>query len=133
MLRRLHISARLTLTVTLLSLGAYAEDRYLVKVNGDVNLLAERYGLTVVKSFGGSGKGLHVLASKGSPPLSVLQSLSSEFSVQSAEPEKALRLPGFQPGAPVHPASATQGSTSISSTMIRYYKTDAPSAYVNQP
>ena len=133
MSRRLHISVRLTLLVALTTLGAFAEDRYLVKVNGDVNAVAKRYGLTVVKSLTGSGSGRHVLSSKGVLPLSVLHSLASEFAVRSAEAEKPVRLPGFKPATPIHPSGAPAGSTRISSTLIRYYDTYASSAYVNQP
>ena len=130
---RLHISARITLLVALTSIGAFAEDRYLVKVNGDVNEVAKRYGLTVVKSLGGSGSGRHVLSYKGAQPLNVLRNLSTEFAVSSAEAEKPVRLPGIKPATAVHPSSAGPGPTRFSSTLIRYHDTYASSAYVNQP
>ena len=133
MSRRLHNSVRITVLVALTTLGAFAEDRYLVKVNGDVNAVAKRYGLTVVKSLTGSGLGRHVLSSKSALPLTVLHNLTSESAVKSAENEKPVRLPGFKPATPVHPAGAPAGSTRISSTLIRYHDTYASSAYVNQP
>src|SRR4051794_3570211 len=106
MSRRLHNSVRIALLVALTTLGAFAEDRYLVKVNGDVNAVAKRYGLTVVKSLNGSGYGRHVLSSKGALPLAVLRNLSTEFAVRSAEAEKSVRLPGIKPAAAVHPSGA---------------------------
>src|ERR1035437_1042960 len=56
-----------------------------------------------------------------------------EFAVQSAEQEKAVRLPGIKPGSPVHPAGAPAAATRLSSTLIRYHNSYAASAYVNQP
>jgi subtilisin family serine protease len=133
MSRRLHKSVRIALLVALSTLAAFAEDRYLVKVNGDVNAVASRYGLTVVKSLTGSGLGYYVLSSKGSAPATVLRNLSSEIAVTSAEPEKTVRLPGIGPAAPVRTADTAAGSISFSSTLIRYYGSFAASAYVNQP
>ena len=130
MLRRLHTSVRIVILSALFVLGAFAEDRYLVKVTGDVNAIASRYGLTVVKSLTGSASGHHILSSKGAVPQRVLNSLASEFAVSSAETEKPVRLPGIKPAAPVHPATAAKAATSISSTLIRYYNSFAASAYV---
>jgi hypothetical protein len=96
MSRRIHISVRLALLISICSLAALAEDRYLVKVAGDVNGIAIRYGLTVVRSMGGSASGHHVLSSKGPISQTVLRSLATEFSVSSAEAEKAVRLPGIK-------------------------------------
>jgi subtilisin family serine protease len=117
----------------LLSLGAFAEDRYFVKVTGDVNGIARRHGLTVVKSLTGSAAGYHVLSSNGPVPRTVLQNLSMEFAVSSAEPEKLVQLPGIKAAATVHPASAAAAGLRISSTLIRYHDSYAASAYVNQP
>ncbi|MEO8369188.1 MAG: S8 family serine peptidase [Candidatus Solibacter sp.] len=133
MSRRLHNSVRIALLVALTTLGGFAEDRYLVKVNGDVNAVAKRYGLTVVKSLAGSGSGRHVLSSKGTLPITVLRNLSAEFAVRSAESEKPVRLPGIKPATAVHPSGAPAGSTRFASTLIRYHDTYASSAYVNQP
>jgi hypothetical protein len=133
MSRRLHNSVRIALLVALTTLGGFAEDRYLVKVNGDVNAVAKRHGLTVVKSFNGSGYGQHVLSSQGALPQAVLRNLSTEFAVRSAEAEKPVRLPGIKPATAVHPLNAPAGSTRFSSTLIRYHDSFASSAYVNQP
>ena len=124
---------RIALLVALYALGAFAEDRYLVKVTGDVNGVAKRHGLTVVKSLTGSASGQHVLSSRGVDPQTMLRSLSMEFAVNSAEAEKAVRLPGIKPGSPVHPAGAPAAATRLSSTLIRYHNSYAASAYVNQP
>jgi subtilisin family serine protease len=133
MSRKIHISMRIALLISLCSLGALAEDRYFVKVAGDVDGIARRYGLTVVRSLGGSASGHHVLSSKGPISQTVLRSLATEFAVSSAEAEKAVRLPGIKAGAPVHPAGAPPAATNIPSVLISYYNSYAASAYVNQP
>ena len=76
---------------------------------GDVNGIAKRYGLTVVKSLSGSASGHHVLASRGAIPAAVLRSLATEFAVSSAEVEKAVRLPGIKPAAPSPPRRRALG------------------------
>jgi subtilisin family serine protease len=133
MSRRPHILLRIALLTALFALGAFAEDRYLVKVTGDVNGIAKRYGLSVVKSLTGSAAGQHVLASTGADPQTMLRNLLSEFAVNRAEVEQPVRLPGIQAAGAVHPASAPAAASSISSTLIRYYGSYAASAYVNQP
>lgn len=133
MSRRSHTSLRIALLMALFALGVFAEDRYLVKVTGDVNAIAKRHGLVVVKSLTGSAAGRHVLASTGADPKTVLRNLLSEFAVNSAETEQPVRLPGIQAAGAVHPAAAPAAASSISSTLIRYYGSYAASAYVNQP
>jgi subtilisin family serine protease len=133
MSRRLHTSVRIACLAAFCSIGAFAEDRYLVKGAGDINDIAARHGLTVVKSLNGSASGLYVLASKGVIPQSVLRSLSMDTAVQSAEPEKAVRLPGIHSSAPINPAGASAAGLALSSTPIAYYSSYAASAYVNQP
>ena len=133
MSRRSHILLRIALLMAFFALGAFAEDRYLVKVTGDVNRIAKRYGLTVVKSLTGSAAGRHVLASTGADPQTVLRNLLSEFAVNSAEAEQPVQLPGIKAAGAVHPAGAPAAASSISSTLIRYYGSYAASAYVNQP
>ena len=122
---------RIAFLIALYSLGAFAEDRYLVKGTGDIHDIAVRHGLTVVKSLAGSASGLYVLSSKGAIPQTVLRSLSMDSAVQSAEPEKAVRVPGIKASATVHPASGP--GLRLSSTLVRYYNSYAASAYVNQP
>jgi subtilisin family serine protease len=124
---------RIAFLIALYSLGAFAEDRYLVKGTGDIHDIAVRHGLTVVKSLAGSASGLYVLSSKGAIPQTVLRSLSMDSAVQSAEPEKAVRVPGIKASATVHPASAPAAGLRISSRLVPYYNSYAASAYVNQP
>jgi subtilisin family serine protease len=133
MLRKLHISVRIALLAALYALGASAEDRFLVKVTGDVGPVAKRHGLTVVKSLTGSASGQYVLSSIGTNPQAVRRNLSLEAAVQSVEQDKPVWLPGRKAAATIHPASTAAAGPSISSTLIRYYKTYAASAYVNQP
>jgi subtilisin family serine protease len=133
MSRRSHTLLRIALLTALFTLGAFAEDRYLVKVTGDAQAIAKQHGLTVVKSLTGSAAGRHVLASTGADPQTVLRNLLSEFAVNSAEVEQPVRLPGINPASAVHPAGAPAGASSISSTLVRYYGSYAASAYVKQP
>jgi subtilisin family serine protease len=133
MSRKIHTSVRIALLISLCSVGALAEDRYLVKVAGGVDGIAQRYGLTVVRSLGGSAAGYYVLSSKEPISQTVLSSLATEFAVSSAEAEKAVRLPGIKAGAPVHPSGAPAAATSIPSVLISYYNSFAASAYVDQP
>ena len=133
MSRRPHNLLRIALLTALFALGAFAEDRYLVKVTGDVNGIAKRYGLTVVKSLTGSAAGQHVLSSTGADRQTVLRNLSLEFAVNSAEVEQPVRLPGIKAASAVHPAGAPAAASSISSTLVRYYNSYAASAYVDQP
>jgi subtilisin family serine protease len=124
---------RIALLVAIFAVGAFAEDRFLVKVTGDVYGVATRHGLTVVKSLTGSATGQHVLSSKGANPQTVLRSLSLEFAVNSAEAEKPVWLPGRKSSATIHPASAPATGLRISSRLVPYYNSYAASAYVNQP
>ena len=133
MSHRPHNVARIALLMALFALGAFAEDRYLVKVTGDVNEIAGRYGLKVVKSLTGSAAGRHVLSSTGLDRQAVLRNLLSEFAVNTAETEQPVRLPGIHAAGAVHPAGAPTAPGSLSSTLVRYYDSFASSAYVNQP
>ncbi len=133
MSRRLHIPMRLPLLIALFSLGAFAEDFYFVKVQGDVNELARRHGLTVVKSLGGSAANLHVLSSSGRDPQTVLHSLGAEFSVRTVESDSAVVLPGIRPASAVVRPAASTTAISISSTLVRYHNSFVASGYLNQP
>jgi subtilisin family serine protease len=133
MSRRLQIPVRLSLLTALLSIGALAEDRFLVKVTGDVNAIAQRHGLRVVKSLGGSATGKHVLASSGGNPQLLLRELASEFSVQTAETDAPVVLPGIKPKSSVVPTASSGALFSIPSTLVRYRNSYVPSAYLNQP
>ena len=131
MSRRLHISMRIALLVTLFCLGAFAQEKYFVTVTGDVNGIAKRYNLTVVKSLAGSA-GQHVLSSKGANPHSVLRSLSLDSAVKSAELDKVVLLPGKKAAATVYPAGPAAG-IHLFSLPFFYYNSPASSAYITQP
>src|SRR4051794_14461784 len=133
MLGRLFTLVRIATLVALFSFGAFAEDHYVVKVQGDVNAVAKRNGLTVVKSLGGLASGYYVLSSKGISPQTVLHGLAAEFSVRSAEPDKAVALPGIKPAAGVVHAATSTSRLSISSSLVRYHNSLVASGYLNQP
>jgi subtilisin family serine protease len=124
---------RLPLLIALFSLAAFAEDFYFVKVQGDVNELARRHGLTVVKSLAGSAANLHVLSSSGRDPQTVLHSLGAEFSVRTVESDSAVVLPGIRPASAVVRPAASTTAISISSTLVRYHNSFVASGYLNQP
>ena len=74
MLKTLHIPARVGLLALAFSAFGLAEDRFVIKVDGDVNFVASRNHLTVVKSLKGSGYGVHVVTGpKGVDAQHVLQ------------------------------------------------------------
>jgi subtilisin family serine protease len=133
MSRRFHISVRISLLSALFSLGAFAEDRYFVKVNGDVNAVAMRYGLTVVKSLGGTATGKHILSSQGQNPQNVLRSLAADFSVQTVESDNPVVLPGIKPASSIVRTAASGTGFSVSSTLVRYHNSFVASGYLNQP
>jgi subtilisin family serine protease len=132
MLRRLHISVRIALLVALYCLGAFAQDKYFVSVTGDVNGIAKRHGLTVVKSLAGSA-GQHVLTSTGINRHTVLRGLSLDSEVKSAELDKLVLLPGKKAAATLYPASTPGTGLRIYSPPVRYYNSTATLAYVEQP
>lgn len=133
MSRRNHISARLALVAALLPLGAFAEDRYLVKATGDIQGIANRHNLTLVKSLSGSAAGYYVLSSRGPLPQSVLSALAQETAVKSAESEKPVPLPGLRSRQTVKPAATNPGSIRISSFPTFYYTSFAVTGYTDQP
>src|SRR5437879_1045774 len=106
MSRKLHISIRTGLLLALCCLVGFAEDRYVIHTKGDVEGIASRYGLRVVKSLGGSGIGMHVVASSGQNPANVLRSLALDAGVNSAEQDQPVLLPGQRSDSAVHPSSA---------------------------
>src|SRR5262249_46555309 len=96
MFNKLHIPARVSLLVVLLSAAVFGQDRVIIRVSGDIGEVASRLNLKVIKSLTGSAAGLHVVSSKdGKSALHTLRSLSLESTVQSAEPEKPVQLPGL--------------------------------------
>src|SRR5450755_3776843 len=98
MLKKLHTLTRISLTIGLLSLAASAQDRYVVHLGrNNAYSVAARHGMTVVKSLTGSGAGVHVLsAPKNSKSWKVMQDLSTDSAVQSAESDSPILLPGIK-------------------------------------
>jgi subtilisin family serine protease len=133
MLRRLHISVRISLLIALFTLGALAEDRYLVKVTGNVNEVAKRHGLTVVRSLAGSASGHYVLASASADPHVVLRQLAADVSVQTAESDAPVLLPGIKASSSLAKPPINNSGISIPSSLVRYHNSFVASAYVNQP
>lgn len=117
----------------LLATGAHAQDRFVVKVSGDVNDLARRHNLSVVKSLSGSANGIHVLeAPHGSNSQQVLRNLAYEAAVKTAESEAPVKLPGLSSKTSPHPVSASAASSRLDGTPVMYYTSLAAAAYVNQ-
>jgi subtilisin family serine protease len=114
--------------------SVFADDRFVVKVDGDVTQVARRHNLSVVKSLIGSGAGVHVLSSpRGSDPRNVLQSLSQEASVRAAEKEKPLLLPGVNSKNTLNPSgSRLAPPVRLDGTPVFYYNSFAAASYVNQ-
>ncbi|MCU1235733.1 MAG: fervidolysin [Candidatus Solibacter sp.] len=133
MSRRLHISVRVLLLIALFAIGAFAEDRYVVKILGDANAVAKRHGLTLVKSLGGSAAGTHVFSSKGIDASIMLHQLTSDFSVRTAESDTPVVLPGIKPASSIVRPAASNTQFSISSTLVRYHNSFVASGYLNQP
>lgn len=132
--RNLHLLAKSVLLAALCCFASFAEDRYVIHVNGDVHRIAARYGLKVVQSLPGSGSGHHVLSSSGQNPTSVIRSLAADAGVVSVESDKPILLPGQHSAAPVHPASAAKGQAfPLDGTLTWYYSSVAPKGYTTQP
>jgi hypothetical protein len=134
MSRTLHITARTGLLLALCCFVGFAEDRYVINTKGDVNKIASRYGLKLVKSLSGSGNGTHVLSSNGQDPRQMIHSLASDANVSSAEPDQAVLLPGQHSNSAVHPASAPKGAAfPLDGAPTFYYTSFAAKGYVDQP
>src|SRR5690349_9176576 len=104
---KLHNSGKLTLLAFLLSASLTAGDRFVVKVDGDIASLAQRYNLRVLKSLTGSGSGVHVVsAPDGADGSLVLRNLKLDAQVRGAEPEKPLLLPGLSSKKSTNPTGS---------------------------
>src|SRR5206468_2798275 len=96
--------------------------------------VASRHNLSIVKSLGGSGTGVHVLqAPKGSDGRQVLRNLVADAGVKTVEPEKPVGLPGVSSkntlSTLTRPAAASMW---LDGTPQRYYTSFAAAAYINQ-
>jgi subtilisin family serine protease len=111
------------------------EDRIVIRVKGDVNQLSNRLNLKVEKSLNGSGAGIHVVSPRdGSSTQHVLRSLALEASVQSAETEKPVQLPGISSQRKVNPAASSLAARAawLDGTPKWYYNSFAAASYLNQ-
>ena len=134
MSRKLHILARTGLLLALCCFVGFADDRYVINAKGDINKIASRYGLKLLRSLPGAGNGVHVLSGSGQNAAHVLHTLNSDPGVNSAEPDKPVLLPGKHTNSAVHPASAPQGAAfPLDGTPVFYYTSVAAKGYVNQP
>src|SRR5215471_5369546 len=134
MSRNLHILAKAGILAALCCFASFAEDRYVIHVNGDISRIASRYGLRVVQSFSGSGNGHHVLLGNGQNSATVMRSLASDAAVVSVEHDQPIFLPGQRSGMPVHPTNAVRGQAfPLDGTMSWYYSSLAPKGYTTQP
>ncbi len=135
MSRTLQMLTRNSLLIGLLSLAAWGQDRYVVHLGrNNANSVAARHGMKVVKSLSGSGTGVYVLSvAKGRANWKDLQDLGSDPSVQSAEKDSAVLLPGLKAAAQVHPSSAPAPAFPLDGTPTFYYRSFAANGYVNQP
>src|SRR5262249_25761575 len=107
---------------------------YVVHTNGDINKIAGHHGLTVVRSLTGSGTGIHVLSGPEKNSQDVLNNLSKDASIASAESDKPVLLPGQKSDALVHPSSAPSGpALPLDGTKSWYYTSFAANGYINQP
>ena len=142
---RINMLARTSVLIGLLSLGASAaehSEHYIIHLtnrltNTDINSVAARHGMTVVKSLTGSGTGVHVLAGPknqtNSQILEDLHDLVADPAIQAAQNDSPVLLPGIHAAAQIHPTSAPRPALPLDGTSVRYFQSLAAKAYVNQP
>jgi len=130
-----HTLARTSLLTGLLFLPAFAQDHFIVRASGaSIWGVASRHGLTVVRSFDGSGRDVHVVASPwGSDSNRILQGLKFDSAVQQVEHDDAVALPETSPGPPLRQPGPDALASVADRTLIGYYGTSAWTAYINQP
>jgi subtilisin family serine protease len=128
-----YIPVKVLFVAGLLTVGAFGQNRFLVKVTGDIAQVAQRNHLTIIRSLGGSASGVHILSgAKGDDPQEVLRSLAAEGAVRSVEREKPMRLPGLSSPLNPNPTLSRLTSTRLDGTATFYYTSLAAAAYVNQ-
>src|SRR5438128_12262719 len=135
MLSKLNILTRTSFLIGVLSLGASAaehSEHYIIHLtnrltNADINSVAARHGMTVVKSMTGSGTGVHVLAGPknqtNSQILEDLHDLVADPAIQAAQNDSPVLLPGIHAAAQVHPPSAPPPALPLDGTAVSYYGT----------
>ena len=133
MSKKPHTPAKASLLIGMLSLAAFAENRFVIRVDGDIQQVARRHHLQVVRSLGGSGSGVHVVeAARGADARQTLSSLALDSTVRSAEPEKPVQLPGISSQKSVNPAANPQSGPALDGAQSWYYNSFAAAAYINQ-
>ncbi|MBS1856709.1 MAG: S8 family serine peptidase [Acidobacteria bacterium] len=124
---------RLATLALLLPAAVFAQGRFLVKVRGDIGPVAQRNQVTVLKALSGSASGMYVLsAPRGADARQLLRNLAADAAVQSAEPEKPVKLPGLASSVNPNPSGIPSASTRLDGTPVFYYNSFAAAAYVNQ-
>ena len=133
--RIIRTSARTGLLIVAFLLHASAQDRYLVRAPiSQIGNIAARHNLTIIRSFDGSGKDLHLVAAPpGADVQRTIQGLHADESVQGVEPDASVSLPETFPGAPLRQMGIPDAAPVSDRTLVNYYGTSAWDAYVNQP
>jgi len=127
-----HNPARFLYLFVVLSAAAFGEDRFLVRVNGDVHQFAQRNHLSVIKSLSGSGSGVHLVsAPAGGDKQSILRRLSADAAVRAAETERPMKLPGLNSRS-TNPTAHRDPTFWLDGTPTFYYNSFVAAAYVNQ-
>ena len=150
-----HVAILRVLFLVVLILPASAQDRYLVRVNGNsASSFARNQGLTLLSSpadpknpkpgtlspLAGSAKNLYVatLGSTGTAAAAAVQSILKDPAVQGVEQDQPVALPKAVPSAHAPVAPAPSKAAAVTSTVPLlgsswYYGSFAWSQYVNQP
>jgi hypothetical protein len=135
MYTKMHTLAQVSLLILVLGLGASAQDRYIVRAPGsDIGNVASRHGLTIIRSFEGSGKNLHLVAApSGADARHTVQGLQADALVQGVEPDVSVSLPETFPGAQLRQLGTADPAPLSDHSLVKYFGTSAWNAYVNQP
>jgi subtilisin family serine protease len=132
MLKKPHIPTSLLLLAGMCA-TAFGQNRFLVRVTGDIDPVAIRHRLSVVRSLRGSASGIHVLAGPaGSDAKKLLQSLANDPQVSAADADQAMRLPGLSSPINPNPSGSRLTTTRLDGTPTLYFTSTAAAGYVNQ-
>ena len=133
--KKIRTLARGGLLVMAFLLQASAQDRYLVRApSPEIGNIAARHDLTVIRSFEGSARNLHLVAAPaGANAQRTMQGLQADPSVNAVEPEFPISLPETAAGAPLRQMGIPDPAPLWDHTLVPYYGTPAWDAYVNQP
>jgi subtilisin family serine protease len=133
--RKVRTLARAGFLVMVFLLCASAQDRYLVRApSSQIGNVAARHNLTLIRSFEGSAKDLHLVAAPaGADVHRTIQGLQADASVQGVEADVPVSLPETSAGAPLRQMGLPDPAPVSNRTLVKYYGTSAWDAYVNQP